>query len=792
MGKGGGVSVMETTRIHVYGRVQGVGFRPFVYGLASKLALKGSVENNPEGVSIELYGEQKQIEQFLMLLQNSAPPMSYIESISCQTIQATSIPENFSIKASRTGSMRTSIPLDTAICSACVAEMEDKTNRRWAYPFTHCSHCGPRFSIIHSMPFDRDNTSMAAFTMCDECQVEYENPESRRFHNQANCCEKCGPRIWLEDTNGLVERAGDAVHVLEKAADIIRSGGILALKGIGGFNFVCDATNYAVINRLRQRKKRPAKSLALMAANITMVEQYAAVSPFEKELLTSAQAPIVLLDKKTNSLPVNIAPDLNRLGFVLPYTALHILLLKNLHVPLVFTSGNTSGAPQCTNNSKARDSLAGIADFFLMHDREIVQGVEDSVLQVVGNQEQTMRAGRGLIPLDLKFPDGFSSEENILAMGAQVKNTICLADKNKITLSAPLNTLSNTASLDAYQERNAHLLNLCVFTPTRVIVDKHKEYNATIYGEDLAEQLDVSLQHVQHHHAHLAACLLEYGCPHQAPPILGICLDGTGMGEDGEIWGAEFFVFNYQTCKRIASFDSIPLLGGSVAIKEPWRSAYGHLRVMGDWQNISKRYANLELFDFFNSKSVQILEQMIVNKINAPFASSAGRLFDAVAAVLNICRDEISYEGQAAMELQAHAEQAISKELPSAYPFEVKADISILRICWKKMWQELMSDLEQGIDSAYIALRFHATVVAAILSIVDTYSKKNNTSKVALSGGVFQNSLLVSLLQPALLERGISVYLPRTIPCNDSCLSLGQATITAALKGRSERGKDET
>lgn len=773
---------MEAIQLSVNGRVQGVGFRPFVTVLATELGLKGSVENSPVGVTIYLYGEARQIKQFRDRLLFSAPESSSIESVTSQPLENNGIPESFCIKPSRYGGMFTTVPPDVAICSSCVAEMEDKQNRRYAYPFTHCCHCGPRFSIIRTMPFDRENTSMAAFTMCDECRAEYENPKSRRFHNQANCCPQCGPRVCLEDSHGRSVSLEDSNAILDQAAAIIESGGILALKGVGGFNLLCDATNHSAVNRLRERKSRPAKALALMVDDAEAVQQFAHADPLEMDLLGSAERPIVLLDRQDDSLPKNIAPKLNQLGFVLPYTALHILLMRRLNKPVVFTSGNRSGTPQCTSNEAARAELNSIADFFLMHNRDIVQRVDDSVMQVLDGQVQTVRLGRGLLPTQLPYPAGFSCSENTIGMGAQLKNTISFALDSQLVLSSPLDNLGDEGGRRAYEERHAKLTSLYCFTPSKVAVDKHSQYSSTIYGDKLAEQYDVPLRRVQHHHAHLAACLFENGHPADESLVLGVCFDGTGLGDHGEIWGAEFFLLNYQYCHRFASFESIPLLGANLAITEPWRSAYAHLFNLGNFKSLTNRYQHLDLFRYFRTKPEQVLEQMIEKKINSPSASSAGRLFDAVAASLNICREKITYEGQAAAELQALAEAAVTEQLPPAYPFEIKQRKTLQRVVWVGMWRALLADIDRGLDKALIALRFHVTLVEVIVTVIDSQVEENKKFKVALSGGVFQNRLLLSMLKSALQTRGLSVYLPLKIPCNDSSISVGQAAVAIASK----------
>ena len=774
--------MMKAIQLSVNGRVQGVGFRPFVYILATKFGLKGSVENAPAGVTIYLYGESQQIMQFMDVLLVSAPESSSIESIISQPLENNAIPETFSIKASSHGGMFTSVPRDTAICSSCIAEMEDKTKRRFGYPFTHCSHCGPRFSIIHAMPFDRENTSMAKFSMCEECRAEYKNPDSRRFHNQANCCPQCGPRICLEDSNGQILALKNSGATLDKAAAIIESGGILALKGIGGFNLLCDATNHKTVDRLRKSKNRPAKALALMVGDAEAVKQFANADSLEVDLLECAYRPIVLLDRNKDSLPENIAPKLNRLGFILPYTALHILLMRRLNMPVVFTSGNRSETPQCTSNEAAREELNSIADFFLMHDRDIVHRIDDSVMQVVDGQVQTVRLGRGLLPMHLPYPEGFYCSGNIIGMGAQAKNTISFADKTKLVLSPPLDNLSDASGLRAYEERHEKLTSLYCFTPSKVAVDKHPQYPSTIYGNKLAEQLDKPLCRVQHHHAHLAACLFENKHHADESLVLGVCFDGTGLGDNGEIWGAEFFLFNYQYCRRFASFESIPLLGANLAITEPWRSAYAHLFSLGDFKLLSSRYQHLDLFGYFRTKPEQVLGQMMEKKINSPSASSAGRLFDAVAATLNVCREKISHEGQAATELQALAESAVTEQLPPAYPFEIKQRKTLQEVAWAGMWRALLADIDTGVDKTRIALRFHVTLVAVIVTVIDNQLGENKKIKMALSGGVFQNRLLLSMLKSELQTRGLSVYLPLKIPCNDSSISVGQAAVAIASK----------
>ena len=776
---------MKSVGIQISGRVQGVGFRPFVWRLANKYQLKGSVINGTEGVLIKVYGNEENIACFVKELKSSPPLSARIENITCQPFVFAVIPDEFVIAASDeccdNSDSSVEIPPDLALCKTCFLEFMDPDNRRYGFAFTHCTDCGPRFSIIQRMPYDRANTTMADFLMCDACLAEYHDPSNRRFHYQANCCSDCGPQLQLLNHHGVPVAVHDTAALIDRVCALIKAGHIVALKGVGGFNLLADARNNEVIQRLRQRKKRPHKALALMAHDVAIIEKYAYINAAERILLCSAEAPIVLLHRKNALLPNSLAPGLNRLGFILPYTALHVLLLQRFDSPLLFTSANRSGEPTYTNNDEAIMGLSAIADYFVVHNRAIAQGVDDSVAHLIDNSRvQVIRAGRGWVPSYFKLPESIDAAPDILAMGAQMKSTVAVLHNRRLTLSPPLNDLNDPRTLKVYQKQSAHFLALYGIKPQIIATDKHPHYQSTVAGQALAEQFHCDLYAVQHHHAHLVACLLEHETLDEGQPVLGLALDGTGLGTDQTLWGAEFFVFDFKHCQRIACFKPVHLPGGQQAIRQPWRSAYAYIRELHEWAALLAQTKNTELLSYFSEKRCDLLEQMVARSINSPLSSSAGRLFDAVAAILTICRDNVSYEGQAAMMLEALAEHASDQHDKVTYPYEIREWAGIPCIDWNPMWPALLNDLGKEVPRSLIALRFHSSLHKALLEMIDHVVKTQGISTVALSGGTFQNRRLLSGLLRALEQRQLSVFLPQRLPCNDGGISLGQAVIAAA------------
>lgn len=754
--------------------MQGVGFRPWVWKLAKDAGIRGSVCNDAQGVLIEAWGEQSALDGFLEQLRQEAPPLSRIESIERFSLHPGKTPAgDFTITTSREGETRTSVASDAATCVDCLIEIFDPEGRRYGYPFTNCTHCGPRLSIVHKVPYDRANTSMAPFIMCELCQSEYSDPLDRRFHAQPNACPDCGPQVWLEDSRG--ERLDITVNeVIHAAAKLIQEGSIVAIKGIGGIHLACDAGNDTAVYKLRQRKQRYHKAFALMARDAAMVGRYARMDEVAAGALGDAAAPIVVLPKAGASLAADLAPGQNTLGFMLPYTPLHHLLMGFLQRPIVLTSGNLSDEPQSTDNKEARQRLNGIADFFLLHNREIVTRLDDSVLHIVDKQPRLLRRARGYVPMPITLPRGFDRRTRILAMGGELKSTFCLIRDGKAILSQHLGDLENADTYREYQRMLRHYQGLYDFTPDLIVVDKHPEYLSTKLGKQLSSELQVPLVEVQHHHAHIAACMVERGMAQDTDPVLGVALDGLGYGEDGTFWGGEFMLADYQGFQRLASFQPIPMPGGNKAMYEPWRNTFAYLTTALDWDQIQQQYAELELIHFLQQKPLNNLQIMLDKQINSPLASSAGRLFDAVAAAIGICREHASFEGQAAMELQAAAQPHIhEQENRVVYPFEMHGQ----QLSWAPLWLALLDDLYQGTPPDIIAARFHISVAAAVATIATSLCSQHGIHKVVLGGGVFQNSILLKYTNKYILKQQIEVIVSSNLPVNDGGLSLGQGAI---------------
>ena len=763
------------------GLVQGVGFRPTVWRLATECALHGTVWNDAAGVTIHIWGEESARGRFLSRLRREAPPLARIDAVDTEPLPGPPLRTGFHIVASRTGPVRTGVVPDAATCAGCCADIADPGNRRYRYAFTNCTHCGPRLSIVRGIPYDRALTSMAAFAMCGSCRAEYADPAERRFHAQPNACPRCGPRLWLEAAHGTICAGDDAIR---SAWRLLRESQIIAVKGLGGFHLAVDACDAPALARLRRRKRRYSKPFALMARDIDVIARYCAVDPAQRSLLQTPAAPIVLLEASgVECVAAGVAPGQRTLGFMLPYTPLHHLLLQDFDRPIVLTSGNASDEPQCTDNDEARARLSPLADYLLLHDRAIVSRVDDSVTQVVDGAPRVLRRARGYAPAPLPLPEGFGEAPALLAMGGELKSTFCLLRSGEAIVSQHIGDLEEASTHADYRRTLSLYQRLFEHAPERIVVDRHPQYLASRLGREIAERDGLAVVTVQHHHAHIAACLADNAVPLGSPPVLGIALDGLGYGDDGTLWGGEFLLADYRGYSRLARFAQVPLIGGAQAIREPWRSAYAHIRAALGWQRFAREYARLELCADLRERPRAILEAMIAKGVNCPQSSSCGRLFDAVAAALGICRDRAGYEGQAAIELEACVTAAALDTAGEGYPFAFTASEAVSVLECAPMWQALLDDLMRGATPAIIAARFHLGLARALLTLTSRLLERNELkcdARVALTGGVFQNRLLFETLAAGLRARGVTVLGHARVPANDGGLSLGQAAIGAA------------
>ncbi len=762
--------------IRVRGRVQGVGFRPTVWRHAQALGLDGEVLNDSQGVLVRAAGSRTAVDALLDALNHRSPPLARIDAVEVVPYAGT-VPAGFHIAASAAGTMHTRVAPDAALCPSCAAEVLDPNARRYRYPFTNCTHCGPRMTIIRGAPYDRAATTMAPFAMCPDCTREYHDPADRRFHAEPIACPTCGPKARLVGFGGTAPPAGDPVAA---AALRIAAGDIVALKGLGGYQLACDATLPETVRRLRQRKHRDTKPFALMAASVEVIRRYCTVTGAEREALCSPAEPIVLLPADgPSSLPPEIAPGRDTLGFMLPTTPLHLLLLQGLDRPLVMTSANRSDEPQVVDDSDALETLDGIADWVLLHDRAIASRVDDSVVRSMGGKVRTIRRARGYAPDPLPLPPGFETAPALLAMGGELKSTFCLVKDGQAILSQHQGDLEHAASFDAYRHSLRIYQDLFAHRPRAIAVDRHPDYLSSKLGRSRAAEEGLPLHEVQHHHAHAASCLAENGYPLSGPPVLAIVLDGLGFGADGGLWGGEFLLADYLGFERLAAFKPVAMPGATQAIREPWRNLVAHLLASGN-----RNRPEGDLARYLATKPCVTLERMIASAVNAPLASSCGRLFDAVAAALGISADRQSHEGEAAAALEALAGQARNDGLP--YPFNMTRRDGELRLLDPApLWSALLDDLAAGTGRAVIARRFHDGLAKAIadtavaLAVADRANRPRFTT-VALSGGCFQNRLLFEAVEAHLEKRGFTVLSHAEMPANDGGLALGQAAIAAA------------
>lgn len=783
--------MITRVQIQVRGIVQGVGFRPFVYSLARKHSLKGHVLNNETGVLIDVEANQESLDSFVSELQTAAPTLAHIESLQRQDGLPLADYSDFQIlESTSAGQKFVPISPDLAVCDDCLRELFDPSDRRYRYPFINCTNCGPRFTIIEDVPYDRSQTTMREFVMCDECRLEYQDPDNRRFHAEPTACTECGPQVSLLEASSDMPVAG-AEEAIRQTIGLLTGGQIVAIKGIGGFHLACDALNEEAVTTLRRRKYREDKPFALLARTTDIVREYCAVSDAEAELLGSLARPIVLLQRRARSRIADaVAPRVNSLGFMLPYTPLHYLLLEHTESPLVMTSANISDEPICYQDDEARKRLSQIADWYLLNDRRIHMRTDDSVVRVqewnsvspgkseapkkgernargfnrsdLADQPMVLRRARGYAPLPLKT--GFKFGRQILACGAELKNTFCLTRGDYAFVSHHIGDLENLETFRSFTEGIEHYKRLFYLKPEVVAYDLHPEYLSTKYA--LAHDCEIKLG-IQHHHAHIASCMVDNQIDGE---VIGVAMDGLGFGTDERLWGGEFFVANFVAAERVAHLEYLPLPGGARAIREPWRMAAVYLQ-----ETFGDDFLKLDLpfVADLDTRTWTTLKQMIASGTNSPETSSMGRLFDAVASLLRL-RDRTNYEGQAAVEL----EQIADRNCRERYKFELSEDGSIIRT--RKLIHCAAADILDGVPPRNISAKFHLGVADLITAMSQRIRSERKLNRVVLSGGVFQNLFLLRAVCEMLAGEGFEVFTHSRVPANDGGISLGQAAIASA------------
>lgn len=750
----------KRVKVGIEGIVQGVGFRPFIYQLAHQYHLAGYVTNTSTGVEIEVEGETEDIETFLKAIPEQKPPLALITHISSKPIplQNESV---FQIKPSQVKAKRTTlISPDVCICEDCLRELFDPKDRRFRYPFINCTNCGPRYTIINDIPYDRANTSMRRFKMCPQCEAEYNDPTNRRFHAQPNACWECGPRVFLYDAHACEVPCDDPI---KETIKLLEAGHIVAIKGLGGFHLAVDACNEAAVKRLRQRKCREEKPLAVMSRDIETIKIYAILTPEAITLLTSPQRPIVIVpQKQPNPLAPSIAPGILDFGVMLPYTPLHYLLMEGNYLALVMTSGNLSEEPICIDNEEAFRRLKGIADYFLIHNRDILQRSDDSVARIINGKARLIRRSRGYVPVPVFLERDFP---HILACGGEEKNVVCLVKDNRAFLSQHIGDMENMETLSFFEHVITHLKRILEITPTIIAYDLHPEYLSTKWA---LEQQGVKLIGIQHHHAHIMSCLAEN--KDIFSPVIGLALDGTGYGPDGTLWGGEILLVNGANFKRLAHFKYYPLPGGAKAIKEPWRMGVSYLYPLYG-EDIPK--LPLVLNQSIPADQIRLICQVIKKQVHCPLSSGVGRLFDAVSALLGL-KLKIAYSAQAAILLEM-----IREDVEKGYQFNLDTHHHPWQIDPAPVFKAIVEDIKAGISPSIISGRFHLGLVDILEEICVKLREKTRINKIALSGGVFQNSYVLEATENRLQTKGFIVYSHSQVPTNDAGIALGQAVIAA-------------
>lgn len=746
-------------RVLITGIVQGVGFRPTVYGYAQKHGMKGWVLNSAHGVEIEVYGDASQVNAFLQELRENPPLKAHVDDFQTWEVpvHAYTIFEIIESQDDQTVFLPVSPDLD--ICPDCLKELFDPSDRRYRYPFINCTNCGPRFSIVKSIPYDRSNTSMAGFPLCPDCAREYQDPSDRRFHAQPIACPVCGPQVWLQTKNKPISVGEEAIQVTRQ---MLADGKILALKGLGGFHLACDAQNTGTVSELRLRKRRSGKPFALMSWNLKIIREYARISPEEENLLTSTQKPIVVfnLTEKGKELAKIVSPDQDTLGFMLPYTPLHYLLLEkrdNYPEVLVMTSGNLSEEPIVTENDEALEKLGDIADAFLLHNRPIETRIDDSVVTMVAGRSYFIRRARGHAPSPLQLP--FQAAPT-LAAGTHLKNTFALSRDRYAFVSHHIGDLENQETLAAYTKAIDHYQQIFRIQPQLIAADLHPDYLATRYAQGRAERDQLPLVQVQHHHAHISACLADNGWKSD-DPVIGLAFDGTGYGTDGAIWGGEVLLTNYSGFERRFHLEYVPLPGGDVSIRKPARLALAYLHKFG----LLEQAETLAPFRYLDEIERQVLVHQVDTGFNTSFHSSMGRLFDAVAALIGLYQ-EINYEAQNAIAL----ESIVDPNELLAYDFFIEGE----QILLKPLFEQILADLQNNLSQALISAKFHNGVLKLALDVCQRLRDETGLNTVAISGGVWQNKRLIKNIIPALEKAGFSPLWHHQVPTNDGGVALGQ------------------
>ncbi len=750
--------------------VQGVGFRPYVYCLATELGLSGEVGNGTGGVVVEIEGEGAWVEEFLRRLPLETPPLAKVESMVVEDVEASGVVGFRIVASDARGQVHTQIPADAATCADCLREMLDAGDRRYRYPFINCTHCGPRFTITQSIPYDRPQTSMARFRMCAACQAEYDDPRDRRFHAQPNACWECGPRLTLLDADGAATDAGEPVGAV---IGLLRAGKIVAVKGIGGFHLVVDATNDEAVRRLRERKHRFGKPLAVMVRDVDAVRRLCEVSDVEAVLLTSTERPIVLLRALVGrglaaEVAPGVAPGVPWLGMFLPYAPVHSLLLGDEGLrALVMTSANLSEEPIAIANDEAVERLRGIADAFVVHDREILQRADDSVMEIVEGLPQFVRRSRGHVPLPVRLP---LAAPAMLAVGGHLKSVFALARGEQVYQSQHLGDLESVASLDFFAEALEHFEGIFQIAPEIVVHDLHPGYASTAWALRQTQRKIA----VQHHHAHVAGCMAEHGL---RGPVIGLALDGTGYGDDGRVWGGEVLIARLEGYERFAHLKYVAMPGSEAAVRQPWRMALGHLHAA-----LGERVLDADVLERLkvSEKDAQLLVRMMERGVNSPLTSSCGRMFDAAAALV-LGRDRVDYEAQAAIELEGVAEEGVAGDEGYVLRLEGDGGEGPLILNPAPLWEELLEDLRRGAGRGRMSAKFHAGVARGYVRAAMAARERTGIRAVCLSGGVMHNRLLTRLLCSGLRAAGMEVYLPVRVSPGDGGLSYGQVAVAAAL-----------